>query len=102
MKMLEHEGFSADGYVDIFDGGPTMAVTTDRIRTIRESRAFTLSGPIEDQEGQKAMLASGNLTDFAACYGRLLPSCDKSARLDPRSIELLGLAPGDPFLAIGR
>ena len=103
MKMLEHEGFSADGYVDIFDGGPTMAVATDRIRTIRESRAFTLAGPIEaPDEGQKAMLASGSLTDFSACYGRVLPCRDKSARLDAQAIELMGLEPGDMFLSIGR
>ena len=36
MRMLEQEGFSHDGYVDIFDGGPTMSAATDRIRTIRE------------------------------------------------------------------
>ena len=38
MRMLEHEGFDCDGYVDIFDGGPTMTARTDQIRTVREAR----------------------------------------------------------------
>jgi len=43
-KMLEGEGFTFDGYIDIFDGGPTMSVHTDQIRTIRECR------PLDDPE----------------------------------------------------
>ena len=37
MRMLEAEGFSGEGYVDIFDGGPTMSAATDKIRTDRRS-----------------------------------------------------------------
>jgi len=36
--MLEAEGFRYQGYVDIFDAGPTLSVQTDYIRTLRESR----------------------------------------------------------------
>ena len=102
MKMLEREGFSADGYVDIFDGGPTMCVATDQIRTVRESRQFALSGTHDGDEGQKVMLASGNLTAFSACYGRMLPAREKKASLDPQSVSLLGIEPGASFLSIGR
>ena len=102
MKMLEREGFSADGYVDIFDGGPTMAVATDRIRTIRESRQFTLAGNGTGEEGQKVMLAAGRLGGFSACYGKVLPARDKTATLDEQSIRLLGIGRADAFLAIGR
>ena len=38
LRMLEHEGFSFDRYVDIFDGGPTVTARTDDIRTVREAR----------------------------------------------------------------
>jgi arginine N-succinyltransferase len=104
MKMLEQEGFNADGYVDIFDGGPTMCVATDRIRTIRESRSFPLAEvkEAEDEGGQKVMVAAGQLRDFAACYGRLSPLAEGGATLDPAAVRLLGLADGDRFLAMGR
>jgi arginine N-succinyltransferase len=102
MKMLEREGFTADGYVDIFDGGPTMSVPTDRIRTIRESRAFTLAATDGSGEGQKALLASGRLQDFAACYGNFHPGKSGAATLHAESAALLGVTPGASFLAMGR
>ena len=36
-KMLEQEGFRYEGYVDIFDAGPTVETYTDQIRAIRKS-----------------------------------------------------------------
>jgi arginine N-succinyltransferase len=102
MRMLEQEGFSSDGYVDIFDGGPTMAAATDQIRTIREAKDYVLSGTSEDPGGTRMMLATGELHDFAAGYGRVLPITDGEAMLDPGSADLLGIKTGDHFLAIGR
>jgi arginine N-succinyltransferase len=102
MKMLAREGFTGDGYVDIFDGGPTMAVSTDQIRTIRESRTLSFAGPIEGEDGEKSMLAAGQLRDFSACYGRLLPGDGNSARIDEASARMLGLQAGDSFLSVAR
>ena len=102
MKMLAREGFTADGYVDIFDGGPTMAVPTEQIRTIRESREFTFAGPIDGKGGHPAMLATGRLRDFSACYGRLQTGKGKRACVDESAAQRLGLAPGAAFLAMGR
>ena len=99
MRMLEAEGFSAQGYVDIFDGGPTMSVRTDDIRTIREARELSFAGP--NGGGQKMMLARGELRDFVACYGKVAAE-DGEARLDAASAALLGLQSGDRFHAIGR
>jgi arginine N-succinyltransferase len=36
MKMLLDEGFEAPGYVDVFDGGPTVCARIDQVRTVRE------------------------------------------------------------------
>ncbi|MEA1013058.1 arginine N-succinyltransferase [Sphingomonas sp. LY54] len=102
MKMLEREGFRFDCYIDIFDGGPTMAAETDQIRTIRESRELVLSGVSDDWDGEPLMLAAGLRHDFRACYGHISVDPDGSAKLDPKSIELLGIAKGDRFLAMGR
>jgi arginine N-succinyltransferase len=102
MRMLENEGFSADGYVDIFDGGPTMSVPTDRIRTIRESKELILNKLSEGSGGTRMMVANGHMTEFAACYGRLTTAADGTSELDPESAKLLGIVPGDNFLAMGR
>jgi arginine N-succinyltransferase len=101
MKMLEDEGFSCEGYIDIFDGGPTMSARTDSIRTIRESREMTLTAT-SDEGGNRMMVAAGHLRGFTCCYGRVACHADGSVSLDPQSAELLGLQPGDTFLAMGR
>jgi arginine N-succinyltransferase len=102
MRMLEQEGFTGAGYIDIFDGGPTMSVPTDQIRTIREARQLTLSATSEEGGGQRMMLASGRLGSFGCCYGRVRTEPDSAVTLDPQSASLLGIAPGDNFLAAGR
>jgi len=64
LNMLRSEGFSYDNYVDIFDGGPTVSVATDQIRTIAESRlAHVKLGSV--QEGTRPyLLAQGKLHAF--------------------------------------
>ena len=37
MRMLENEGFAYEGYVDIFDGGPSMVARTDQVTTVRDA-----------------------------------------------------------------
>ena len=102
MKMLEREGFTADGYVDIFDGGPTMSVATDQIRTILESREYRFAGPIEDEGGHKALVGTGHLKNFAAGYARLQSGKSGNACLDEKAAAILGLKPGASFFAMGR
>jgi len=40
--LLRDEGFVQQGYVDIFDGGPTLVAATEHIRTIAASRCYQL------------------------------------------------------------
>ncbi|MDT7934663.1 MAG: arginine N-succinyltransferase [Sphingomonadaceae bacterium] len=64
MRLLEAEGFHFEGYVDIFDGGPTMNVRTDQIRTVRDSRVGPYLGRTD--EGAGLICAAGKLTGFRA------------------------------------
>ena len=79
MRMLEAENFSYDGYVDIFDAGPTMVARTDRVSSVRgsvEGRIVTVDG--EGDEGAKSdkgdtvttIAATGKLKDFRATYAK--------------------------------
>ena len=102
MRMLEQEGFTGQGYVDIFDGGPTMSARTDALRTIREARALVLSAIDDANVGKRMMLAAGLRGDFASGYGHVAIGADGEATLDTAAARLLGVRPGDSFLAIGR
>jgi arginine N-succinyltransferase len=101
MRMLENEGFAHENYIDIFDGGPTVSVATDQIRTIRESHDLTLTGLHEDEGGHRMLCAAGRLQDFACCYGRVHLAGDE-ATLAGDAAALLGIAAGDSFVAASR
>ena len=45
-KMLEDEGFRYQGYVDIFDAGPTLETQVQDIRAVRDSKHYTVT--VED------------------------------------------------------
>jgi len=100
MRMLEQEGFEGGSYIDIFDGGPTMAAATDTIRTIREARELVLEAVADG--GKRMMIAAGTRGRFASGYGHVAIGDDGNATLDRAAADLIGLAPGDRFLAIGR
>lgn len=101
MRMLEAEGFRNEGYVDIFDGGPTMSVATDQIRSVREARSFRLAGVEALESGPTMLLAAGRLERFAACYGHLRADGEEAV-IDPAAARLLGIEAGETFLALSR
>jgi arginine N-succinyltransferase len=102
LRMLEAEGFRYEGYIDIFDGGPSVSAPTDQVRTIREGRDFVFAGTHEEDSGATMLVASGRLTDFASCFARPQIAPDGTATLDAKSAAALGLAIGDSFVAVSR
>lgn len=101
LRMLEAEGFKFENYVDIFDGGPTVSVPIDDVRTIREAREHVLVGTHGEDVGVRMMLGAGRLAEFAACYGHVR-QVEGGATLDAQSVRLLGLKEGDTFLSVAR
>ncbi|MBK5264495.1 MAG: arginine N-succinyltransferase [Alphaproteobacteria bacterium] len=101
MRMLETEGFQHAGYIDIFDGGPTMTAPTDSLRTIAQARDVTLAA-VNAAKGKKVLIATGKLKDFRCCYGFVMAEEDDTATLDSESAALLDLEVGDRFVMVGR
>jgi arginine N-succinyltransferase len=101
MRMLEEEGFSHDGYVDIFDGGPTMTARTDEVKSIREAKAKTVTGTDCANDGQRVILAAGRLANFRACFGACVPDGDGVA-LNAEAADALGVGLGDTVWAVPR
>lgn len=101
MRMLENEGFAAEGYVDIFDGGPTMTARTDAVKSISDSASATVSS-INLEEGEKALVATGRLTDFRCCYGIRELLEDGTIALDSQAADTLDVAVGDTVWSVAR
>ncbi|MEA3388675.1 arginine N-succinyltransferase [Sphingobium sp. CCH11-B1] len=100
MRMLETEGFENAGYVDIFDGGPTMVGQVDQLKTIAAARDVTLAS-IHDKGGDRMLIATGRLADYRCTWG-FVQDGDGGISLDAASAARLGLEPGDGFTMAGR
>lgn len=99
MRMLENEGFAFEKYIDIFDGGPTMTARTDQVKSIREATEAPLAATAPG--GTDAIVASGRLNGFRACYARAsIDEC--GVTLDPQAAALLGVDAGAPILHVER
>ena len=100
LRMLEAEGFAYDRYIDIFDGGPTVTVRTDQIRTVRESSEEKVAG-VGDGGPIKVLLGAGRLKQFRACLGEVERAADGIV-LSREAAELLEVGEGDTVLAVSR
>jgi arginine N-succinyltransferase len=96
LRLLEQEGFSFSGMVDIFEAGPVMSCRRDDIRTLRHSRrrrvaeisaAMPLSGP----EHIIASRAGG----FRSCKGPADIVTEDEVCLPPEIATMLEVRQGD-------
>jgi arginine N-succinyltransferase len=102
MRMLENEGFAAEGYIDIFDGGPTMTARTDRVRSIAEAKMVPVT-EVRTPEGEagRALVATGKLAEFRCCFAQIIADGD-GVVIDPVAAEALGVGPGDLVWHVAR
>lgn len=101
MRMLEHEGFRFEGYLDIFDGGPTMTARTDEVASIKASRKARVTR-LDVTEGEKAILATGRLGAFRACFGARVLDEEGGIAIDAASADLIDLREGDEVWSVAR
>jgi arginine N-succinyltransferase len=101
MRMLENEGFTWERYIDIFDGGPTMTVRTDAIRSVKEAEDSRIVAILDTAEGEKVLASSGSLINFCSAFGWIERRGDGIA-LDVQCAALLGVGVGDSVTHVGR
>ena len=99
MRMLENEGFAYDGYVDIFDGGPSMVARTDQVTTVRDAEDAPMAGVTEG--GEKALVATGRLSDWRCGYAKAMRS-DVGVLIDADAARRLNLSEGHDVSWIAR
>lgn len=100
MRMLEDEGYAYEGYIDIFDGGPTMIAQTDKVKSVAAARPAVVTG-VDCAKGQKVILAAGRLSGFHSCYGACEP-VDGGISLDSQAADLLEVGIGDTVWSVPR
>ena len=96
--MLLAEGFRDEGYVDIFDGGPTLVADIDSLRAIRRAsagRVAHIADVIDD--GEEMLVSFGQGAAFRAAAGPV--QAEASAALGEPSDVIIERAMADVLAA---
>lgn len=84
LAMLKKEGLRWEGYIDIFDGGPTVEAYLDDVRGVRLSRrcvAKTDTGLTEPSERPRWLAATTEMAHFRAAWVGRGPDADGTLHL---------------------
>ncbi|MFS0735902.1 arginine N-succinyltransferase [Sphingomonas sp. 1P06PA] len=100
MRMLEEEGFRHEGYVDIFDGGPTMAAKVDELRTVKGAHDGKLSATAAAVDGRRVIAATGRLASFRSAYATIADGDDMI--MDQDGADALGVVAGAEIVHVAR
>ncbi len=92
--MLEQEGFRHQGYVDVFDAGPTMQAEREQIRTVRKSRMTTVLDIRDVAAKFKHMVGNRSLKDFRVALASVEES-DEGVIITPETARILSVKKDD-------
>jgi arginine N-succinyltransferase len=93
LELLKSEGFRYEGYVDLFDAGPTVQADRLNIRTVRKSHAAEVKS-IRAIDSEPHMICSTTLKTFTI-VGGFVESEKGGVAIDPMAADALGVKKGD-------
>lgn len=94
--LLLEEGFREEGYVDIFDAGPTLVAEIDQLRAVRDLHHGVFAGGSITHDIRDHMLVKGSGADFC-CVPAAVEAAGGHIRTDRLSATVLHLAEHDPI-----
>lgn len=92
--MLEKEGFRHQGYVDIFDAGPTMQAERRQIRTVRKSRKAKIAR-LNHVSARMEYIVSNTALERLRILRAGLEETGGGVVIGPEAAEALGVKAGD-------
>ncbi len=97
LEMLKKEGLRWEGYVDIFDGGPTVEAYIDDVRAIRNSRLcqVEVSQNAPDESVSRWLAATTEMLNFTASWVGRAPTQDNTIVLSQQEASRLSVTTGD-------
>lgn len=99
LKILTAEGFTHEGYIDIFDAGPVIEAPLSKIRSVRDSQALALAIGTPDDQAPIWLIHNRRLENcrITAAPARL---AGNSLVVDRLTAKRLQLQPGDSVRAV--
>ncbi len=98
-ELLADEGFEADEYVDIFDGGPILLAHKDSLRTLQEASLRVVEIGQPPQQAPSMMLGNRSERQFRAVHAPCSLT-EHSVRISNEVAQKLGVAAGDALFCV--
>ncbi len=95
-QLLEREGFRHQGYIDVFDAGPTMQAERSQIRTVRKSRRSVVSDIRSLMPDPVYLMSNTVMKEFRVTSGALEEN-DTGVSITPQVAKALKLDKGSPI-----
>lgn len=96
LEMLRKEGLRWEGYIDIFDGGPTVEAYIDDVRAVRNSCCYPVA--VDDAAPEESvsrwLAATTRMQGFTAAWIGRAPEADRVV-LTPAEAHRLNVNAGD-------
>jgi arginine N-succinyltransferase len=99
LAMLKAEGFSYQGYVDIFDAGPAIEAETAKIRAVRDSQALVLAIGTPGDDASAFLIHNRKREDCRITAGPARVAAGTLV-VDPLTARRLQLSAGDQVRAV--
>lgn len=96
MTLLENEGFSYRGYIDIFDAGPTLEARTDTVRSVCQNQLLKVqigTPPANTAGLRQAIISNNRRQDYRCLIAEIDP---QQPILSAAQAELLQLTADQP------
>ncbi len=92
-QLLEREGFRHQGYIDVFDAGPTMQAECSQIRTVRKSKRSVVSDIRSLMPKPEYMISNTSMENFRVVRAPLEEN-DTGVSVTPEAAKALMLDKG--------
>lgn len=106
LAMLQAEGFDFNGYVDIFDGGPTVSSRIKNIRAVKESSLYTVEireeVPVPDLTSKEglSLVSNRRFDDYRVTMVNTGALSESTLYLSAAQAENLNVSNGDSVRAV--
>ena len=94
-RYLEAEGFRYDGAIDIFDGGPSLKVPQEDLRTLKDSRVETVYAAEGKVDFNLTAMASNDSVSAFRCVLTQISFIDNKLYMPPETLKALNMSAGE-------
>lgn len=103
LRILNNEGFRYEGYVDIFDAGPSVQTRIEHVKTVKDSFAAPISEVVSVEKlesGINYLVSNSKLPDYRLSRAPIFVNNDGSVTISKTTADTLNVSAGDTIRCV--